>query len=87
MGIFGGLGHYLFILAHRYSPASIIAPFLYISLLTHSTAGYLVFGQIPDAWTLCGAGVVIVSGFYLLHRERVTARAAAVEMTTEASQH
>lgn len=86
MGIFGGLGHYLFILAHRYSPASIIAPFLYISLLTHSTAGYLVFGQVPDTWTLCGAGIVVLSGFYLLHRERVTARAAAVEMTTEASQ-
>ena len=59
MGVYGGLGHYLFILAHRHSPASIIAPFLYISLLTHSTAGYLVFGHVPDRWTLGGAAIVI----------------------------
>ena len=85
MGIYGGLGHYLFILAHRYAPASIIAPFLYISLMTHSTAGYLVFGQLPDGWTLAGAGIVIVSGLYLLQRERATSRAAAVEITSEAT--
>jgi len=84
MGACGGLGHYLFILAHRYAPASTIAPFLYITLLTHSTAGYLVFGQVPDAWTLGGAAIVILSGLYLFQRERVTSRAAAVAMTSEA---
>jgi drug/metabolite transporter (DMT)-like permease len=84
MGLYGGLGHYAFILAHRYAPASAVAPFLYISLLTHSTAGYLVFGQVPDQWTLAGAAIVILSGLYLLHRERTTARAAAVTITTEA---
>jgi drug/metabolite transporter (DMT)-like permease len=87
MGVYGGLGHYLFILAHRHAPASIIAPFLYISLLTHSTAGFLVFGQVPDAWTLGGAGVVILSGLYLLQRERVTVRAPAVAMTAQATPH
>lgn len=85
MGVFGGLGHYLFILAHRHAPASIIAPFLYISLLTHSTAGYLVFGHLPDHWTLAGAAIVIVSGLYLLQRERATSRAAAVEITSAAT--
>jgi drug/metabolite transporter (DMT)-like permease len=84
MGFYGGLGHYLFIVAHRYAPASTIAPFLYISLLTHSTAGYFVFGQVPDQWTLLGAAIVILTGLYLLHRERITARAAAVEMTANA---
>jgi drug/metabolite transporter (DMT)-like permease len=87
MGLWGGLGHYLFILAHRYSPASVVAPFLYISLLTHSTAGFLVFGQVPDRWTLAGAAIVILSGLYLLHRERATIRAASVAMTTEAAPH
>lgn len=85
LGICGGLGHYIFIVAHRYAPASTIAPFLYISLLTHSTAGYLVFGQVPDGWTLAGAGIVILSGLYLLQRERTTLRAPAVVMTSEAT--
>jgi drug/metabolite transporter (DMT)-like permease len=85
MGVYGGLGHYVFIVAHRYAPASSIAPFLYISLLTHSAAGYLVFGQVPDVWTISGAAIVILSGLYLLQRERMTLRAAAVTMTTEAT--
>jgi drug/metabolite transporter (DMT)-like permease len=85
MGLYGGLGHYAFIVAHRYAPASTLAPFLYLSLLTHSTAGFLVFGQVPDRWTLAGAGIVILTGLYLLHREHVTARAAAVGMTSEAA--
>jgi drug/metabolite transporter (DMT)-like permease len=85
MGVYGGLGHYVFILAHRYAPASTVAPFLYISLITHSTAGFLVFGQVPDWWTLGGAAIVILSGLYLFQRERATLRAAAVAMTSEAA--
>jgi drug/metabolite transporter (DMT)-like permease len=85
MGIYGGLGHYAFIVAHRYAPASTLAPYLYISLVTHTAAGFLVFGQLPDRWTLAGAAIVIATGLYLLHREHVTARAAAVAMTTEAA--
>jgi drug/metabolite transporter (DMT)-like permease len=84
-GLYGGLGHYLFIIAHRYAPASTLMPFIYITLITHSTAGYIVFGQLPDAWTIGGAAVVVLSGLYLLHRERVTLRAAAVSMTVDAA--
>jgi drug/metabolite transporter (DMT)-like permease len=85
MGVIGALGHYLFILAHRYAPASTVAPFLYISLITHSTAGFLVFGHVPDWWTLGGAAIVILSGLYLFQRERATLRAAAVAITSEAA--
>lgn len=71
MGFWGGLGHYIFILAYRHAPASVLAPFIYLGLITHGTAGYLVFGQVPDQWTLAGAAIVIGSGIYLVHRERV----------------
>jgi drug/metabolite transporter (DMT)-like permease len=33
--------------------------------------GYLVFGDVPNSWTLSGVAVVIGSGLYLLYRERV----------------
>jgi drug/metabolite transporter (DMT)-like permease len=85
MGLYSGLGHYLFIVAHRYAPASTLMPFIYITLLTHTAAGYLVFDQLPDSWTMAGAAVVVLSGLYLLHRERVTLRAAAVSMTVDAA--
>ncbi|MGD9783649.1 MAG: DMT family transporter [Hyphomicrobiaceae bacterium] len=72
LGVLGGTGHFLFILAYNRAPASAISPFLYSQLLTMVAAGYLVFGDVPDAWTLSGAAVIIASGIYLIHRERVT---------------
>ncbi len=72
LGAFGGLGHYLLILAYRLAPASSVSPFLYFQLLSMVILGYLVFGDLPDRWTLMGSSVVIASGIYLVHRERVT---------------
>ncbi len=72
MGLWGGLGHYIFIVAYRHAPASTLAPFIYFGLFTHVAGGYLVFGQLPDEWTLAGSAIVILSGVYLIHRERVT---------------
>ena len=72
LGVLGGLGHFLFIHAYRLAPASRIAPFLYTQILTMVLFGYLVFGNVPDIWTLTGAAIVTASGVYLFHRERVT---------------
>jgi drug/metabolite transporter (DMT)-like permease len=74
MGLCGGIGHWLFIVAYRYAPAPAVTPFTYFSLVTYATAGYLVFGHVPDAWTIGGASIVIASGLYLWWRERVRAR-------------
>ncbi|MDX2157939.1 MAG: DMT family transporter [Hyphomicrobiaceae bacterium] len=71
MGFWGGLGHFIFIIAYRHAPASTLAPFIYLGLITHTAGGYLVFGQAPDQWTLLGASIVIASGVYLVHREHV----------------
>lgn len=50
--------------------APILAPFNYVQLLPMILLGFLVFGDLPDFWTVFGAGVVLVSGLYLLYRER-----------------
>jgi drug/metabolite transporter (DMT)-like permease len=70
LGVLGGTGHYLFIHAYRLAPASTVAPFIYMQLLTMVMFGFAVFGDLPDVWTLVGAGVIVASGIYLLHRER-----------------
>ena len=69
-GVLGGLGHYLLALAHRYAPASVIAPFLYQQVIYMALFGYLVFGDVPSAWVWLGAAVVVGSGLYLFARER-----------------
>jgi len=70
MGIFGGSGHYLLAMAHRYAPASTLAPFLYQQILYMALFGYLVFGNVPDKETWIGAAIVVASGLYLFSRER-----------------
>jgi drug/metabolite transporter (DMT)-like permease len=75
IGACGALGHWFFILAFRRAPAPVLAPFGYAQIVLMVLLGYLVFGDVPDGWTLVGASIVIASGLYLLHRERVTGRA------------
>lgn len=70
MGVFGGTGHHLLAMAHRYAPASTLAPFLYQQILYMALFGYLVFGNVPDAAVWIGAAIVISSGLYLFARER-----------------
>jgi drug/metabolite transporter (DMT)-like permease len=71
LGAFGALGHWLLILAHKHAPASLLAPFFYVQLLVASVVGFLVFGEVPDRWTILGGAIVMSSGMYLLYRERV----------------
>jgi len=74
IGVSGGLGHYLLALAHRYAPASVLAPFLYQQIIWMVLLGYLVFGDVPDTAVVIGAAIVISSGGYLLYRERRAAQ-------------
>lgn len=74
LGVLGATGHHLLAVAHRYAPATVIAPFLYQQVLYMAIFGYLVFGDVPARAVWLGAGVVIASGLYLFYRERWTAR-------------
>ena len=71
LGVFGGVGHWLVIIAHRYAGASVLAPFTYSAILWMTISGYLVFGDLPDQWTVVGALIVVASGLYVFHREQV----------------
>ena len=70
LGVFGGVGHYLLALAHRYAPSSVIAPFVYQQVIYMALFGYLVFGDVPGPSVWIGAAIVVSSGLYLFARER-----------------
>lgn len=72
IGVLGGIGHFILIIAHRLAPAPTLAPFIYVHIIWMVGLGYLVFDDLPDIWTMLGASVVVGSGLYLLHRERAT---------------
>lgn len=70
-GAFGAVGHWLLILAHARAPASLLAAFIYSQIIWMAGLGWFIFGDAPDGWTVAGSGIVIASGLYILHRERV----------------
>ena len=74
-GVFIGMastaGQWIVVLAFRYADASVLAPFSYTQLLSVSILGFVIFGELPDFWTVTGAAFIVASGLYTAHRERV----------------
>ena len=77
IGVMAGVGHYFLTIAYSQAPASVIAPFNYAQLIGAAILGYLVFDSIPDFWTWVGAAVIVCSGLYLGHAERLRYRRLA----------
>lgn len=65
-GLAGGLGHQCMAMAHRYASAAVLGPFIYQQIIYMVLWGWLLFGQLPDAFVVAGALVVVASGLYLL---------------------
>lgn len=63
------VAHTLMIEAFRRGEAALIAPFKYSSLLWATLIGFLMFGELPDRWTIVGAVIIVLAGLYVLHRE------------------
>ncbi|WGF86852.1 DMT family transporter [Marinivivus vitaminiproducens] len=75
--LLGGVGvvsHGLVVGALACAPASLLSPFLYVQLIWATLAGFLLFGDLPDRWTVLGATIVIGSGLYVFYRETVRSR-------------
>jgi drug/metabolite transporter (DMT)-like permease len=70
IGLWGWGGHELFSRAHRFAEASVLMPFTYVFLIYLTVAGYLAFGDVPDAPTLVGAAIIVTSGLIVWWRER-----------------
>jgi drug/metabolite transporter (DMT)-like permease len=75
-GFLGSIGHMTIIKALEIAPASVLQPFNYTLLVWATCIGFLVFGDLPDVWTVAGAAIVVSSGLYVWWRERVRDSAA-----------
>ena len=64
------VGYLFAVMVMRVGDIGVVAPFRYMALLWAIVLGWLLFGTLPDAWTLRGAVVVVASGLYILLRER-----------------
>jgi len=77
LGVLASVGQMVVVLAYRHASASALAPFSYAQLIWAGIAGWLVFGALPDHWTLVGAAIIAASGVYTAHRERLRSRLSA----------
>lgn len=72
------VGYMLSVMVMRVGDIGLIAPFRYTALLWAILFGWLLFGTLPDGWTVVGAAIVVATGIYTLLRERKLRRRAAV---------
>ncbi len=73
-GVIGGSGHLLLIMAFARSEASLLAPYFYTAIVWATILGWVIFAEVPDIFTLVGAGLIVAAGLYVWHRERTIAR-------------
>ncbi len=80
IGVSSTVGHWIVVLAFRYADASVLAPFSYVQLVWVTLLGFFVFGEVPNSWTFGGAAIIICSGLYTAHRERLRRMAPQAEV-------
>ncbi|MBC7803063.1 MAG: DMT family transporter, partial [Candidatus Parcubacteria bacterium] len=76
IGLCASIGHYLLIKAFDYAGATLLAPFTYTTMIWAVLLGFLVFGHLPDGWSVAGMAVIVASGLFVVSRHRLTVRRA-----------
>lgn len=57
--------HWLAYIGTVKAGAAQVAPAIYVQMLVAVILGWAFFDEVPDGWTLLGAGLIIASGLYL----------------------
>ncbi len=70
VGIIATVCHLMIVHAFRRAPASVLAPFQYLEIVSATTLSYFVFHDVPNAWKWLGICIIISSGLYVWWRER-----------------
>lgn len=71
---------------YRRASPGVLAPLEYVALVGGAIAGYVFWGEVPDAWVIAGAALIIASGLYVVLGEvnrAVRDTGSAVDTTSE----
>lgn len=71
LGIVSCIAHLLITRALKLAPASTLAPLHYTLLLWAVILGFIFFGDVPGLRVLTGAGIVVLAGMFIFHRQNV----------------
>lgn len=71
LGFVATLGHFIVVMAFRRAPASQLAPLQYLEIVAAGMLGWLVFGEVMNPTAFLGVAIIILSGLFVLRRERI----------------
>jgi len=74
MIILGSIGYLLLITSLRIGDLSAIMPFRYSRIVFLLILGVLVFGERPTLSMLAGSALILISGLYIMWRERIVTK-------------
>jgi drug/metabolite transporter (DMT)-like permease len=67
-------GYVFSVSSMRVGEVAFVAPFRYTILIWAILLGIVIFGHIPDGWTLVGASIIVATGVFTFYRERRLSR-------------
>lgn len=71
IGVISTLGYICVNRGLQLAPASVVAPFQYVSIVFATLLGFLIFAEIPPPSTFLGAAVICAAGLFIVLRERL----------------
>lgn len=75
LGLSGAFSHYMAIKAYGYASGAVLAPFSYVMLIWTVLIDLVWFGNWPRPTTWIGSVIIVATGLYVWHRERLRAAA------------
>ena len=73
VGIAASFQQFFFIIAFRYSEASLLAPFEYLILIFSAMVGYLFWQEVPALTSIIGGMLIVSGGLVILARSNKSA--------------
>ncbi|WP_315918130.1 DMT family transporter [Mesorhizobium sp. SP-1A] len=71
LGIVSCAAHLMITRALKLAPASTLAPLHYTLLLWATIFGLTFFGDVPSLRMMAGAGIIVLAGLFIFHRQKV----------------
>jgi drug/metabolite transporter (DMT)-like permease len=71
LGLVSCLGHICIVYAYSIAPAVVVAPMLYTLIIWGALFGYIFWGEMPSSSLIFGVPLIVASGLYIVHRERL----------------
>ena len=65
------IGTFFIISAFRRTDVGVISQYRYAIIVFATLLGYIVWGDVPDLFAVLGVGLIVGSGLYTMHRQRV----------------